>query len=116
MNSTIECNFGVACADDGNLTRPFLKKISFIRPDSLSTLDRILIEFADVPESIQRICSDKEAQGCKPPFFTIDSISECGVVLSDAGRDATSNAGFRSIYIPLNRIACLHTFSSSCNE
>jgi len=113
MDNTIECNFSMTCGEDGNLSRSFLKKISFIRPDGLETLGLVHLEFTEIPDAIQKIRSERETEGCKPPFFTIDSISEHGVVLADAGTNDAKSPASHYFYIPTHHIACIHTVDVS---
>lgn len=113
MDNTIECNFGMTCGDDGNLSRPFLRKISFIRPGGLETLGLVHLEFTEIPEAIRKIRSKREAEGCESPFFTIDSISEHGVLLADSGRNDAKRPASHYFYIPSHRIACIHTVDAS---
>lgn len=109
MDNTIECNFGMTCGHECNLSRSFLKKISFIRPGGLETLGLVHLEFTEIPAAIQKIRAERQAQGCEPPFFTIDSISEHGAVLADTGATDAKSPASHYFYIPTHRIACIHT-------
>lgn len=111
MNNTILCNFSTVNAD--NLSRPFLKKISFIRPGGLSTLGLVQIEFTEPPKIIQQLRLKAESEGREQPIFTIDSISEYGVVLNTVGSRDETTVPIDYFYIPTHCIACIHTVDTA---
>ncbi len=113
MSNTIECNFGTTCGDDGNLARPFLKKISFIRPAGLKTLGLVQVEFAQIPEAIKRARDEMQAKGWHPPYFTIDSISEYGAVLTDTGGSDRNSSAEHFFFVPIHNIACIHATNAT---
>lgn len=113
MKNTIECNFSSTCGDPENPTRSFLRKIKLIHPDGLTNLGLVEIAFTTMPNAIQQLITDRSAAGNKSPFFTIDSLSEHGIVLTDSGRPDENRAPSQYFFIPISQIACIHARPSS---
>lgn len=108
MNNMIECNFSQACSDPENPTRSFLNKIKLIHPDGLTNLGLVEIAFTTMPDVIKELIEERVAAGSKSPLFTVDSLSEHGVVLTDAGRTDENRAPSQYFFIPISQIACIH--------